>query len=117
MAILKLKAKLVGVGAVNNTYIYLENVPDQNNPSATPIGLAPKNTARKEWINNKIALNVTGYLDYQLNVHAVMGTDWAFTLTNSETNKVVLELSGATGSDPALGMNVSIEKGAELIDF
>lgn len=33
MAIIKLKAKLTGDGAVNKTYIYLENVPDKNNVS------------------------------------------------------------------------------------
>ena len=117
MAIIKLKAKLTGVGAVNNTYIYLENVPDKNNGQAIPIGLAPKNAIRKDWLNNNITLNVTGYLDYQLNVHAVMGTDWAFTLTNAENNEVVLELDGATGEDTSAGMNVSIVKGAEPINL
>lgn len=109
MSKLNLKAKLVGVGSVNSGYVYLENLPTGNS-IAVPINLSPKNSARKEWNNNNITIEVNGTLDIQLNVHAFKGTDWTFTITNKDTLAVIISMSGTTGSKPEDGLNVSIDK-------
>jgi len=112
MPSLKLKATLTGVGAVNNCYIYVERLPSPDYPYATPIGLDPKNSSRKEWSNPAISVEVYGNLDLQLNVHAFRGTGWTFKLYNKVGTKFVqiFELEGETGSNPDHGRNVSIER-------
>lgn len=109
MSKLNLKAQLIGVGSVNGAYVYLENLPTGNSP-AIPINLTPKNSARKEWNNSNISVEVNGTLDIQLNVHAFMGTDWTFKIINKDTMAEIVMLSGKTGSKPENGLNVSIVK-------
>src|SRR6476660_496252 len=110
MSKLNLKAQLTGVGSVNSAYVYLENVPTTANPNAIPVNLYPKNSSRKEWNNDNITVEVVGALDLQLNVHAFMGTDWTFKITNKDTSAELVSLTGTTGSDPEDGINVSIVK-------
>lgn len=112
MSALNLKAQLTGTGIVNNSFIFLEKLPSSENPHAIAIGLFPKNSTRKEWNNNNIKIEVDEDLDYQLNVHAFKGTDWAFKLTNKDTSKEILSISGTTGSDIENGLNLSIVKGS-----
>ncbi|WP_207425695.1 hypothetical protein [Pedobacter sp. SYSU D00535] len=115
MSKLNLKAKLIGTGAINNSWIYLENVPTDDRPHAVAIGLFPKNDKRKEWKNDQISINVDGDLEYQLDVHALKDTDWEFSLINRDNSETLVEISGSTGEDPQAGSNVSIITGVIVI--
>lgn len=95
---LTLKAKLTSTGAVNNAYVYLEDLPGPNNLGAIAINLIPKDSKRKEWSNKDIEMSVDGNLEYMLKVHAIKGTSWEFTLTNASDDKEILKISGKTGS-------------------
>ena len=110
MSQLNLKAELTGKGPVNNTYIYLEELPKKNNIKAIPIALQPKNSTRKEWSHNNILVDVEGTLDLQLNIHAIMGTSWTFKLSKKEGTawKKLYETEGETGDDLNVGNNKSI---------
>ena len=110
---LNLKAVVTGVGAINNTYIYLENVPTDDQ-DGVPILLYPTNSQKKEWDTvEPIQLEVHGDLEYQVNVHALKGTKWTFKLTNVDTEAELINISGKTGSDTSIGLNVSIKKGTK----
>ena len=110
MSKLKLKAQLTSIGAVNNSYLYLERLPTIDYPFAMAIGLYPKNSAKKEWNNNNISIEVVGDLEIQVNIHAFRGTDWTFKLINKANSKELLNISGKTGSKPEDGLNISIIK-------
>ena len=107
----KYKAKLTGQGTINNAFIYLEKIPSQIfSGRAIPILLYPDSGDKTSWVNDEIEIYVEDELEYQLNVNAVSGTGWTFVLTNVDSTRKVIDISGETGDVPEDGYNVSVRE-------